>query len=433
MKKVTFIILILSFIMGVVGCSTSTDKLLRIQENGLYGFVDTLGNVCIKPQYKYVGNFSKDGYALIISKAKIENDTLAINYGFIDTGNKLVVDTINHLKISISELERLWNFYDAESFIYKFNTSSLEFEDYCLEAIRISQGLYQYTDNNNLVGYKDLKGNIVIPAKYEFAGPFYKNVAIVSEKIDFDPSRTLSDSFNTFSLINIKGEYIKGKAWIYVPPFTKEGLTWCSEINLEENEYGNISFSVVWTQIDLNGNITIGPVSGKLGDVIYNGYPDNNGLYTYYFSDILGIHVGYSFVNKDGQWATDRNGDNQLTLLGEDAEVFNNVTSFSEGFAGVEVFKERNSRWTFMTPDFKIATTELYDSVKPFTSNLAVVQLGTWGVIDKGFNLVIPFKFSKISQFVDGFAYANIRSSKYVREGWINKKGEFIWETNRRK
>lgn len=444
MRRTIFIIISVSLFLGLIGlisCSNTPDKLLRIQENGLYGFVDTLGNVKIEPQYKYCGAFSKDGYALIISKAQILNDTLEIKYGFIDTNNKLVVDTINDLKIAIPELGSLWKMYDAETFVNKYNSSELGFMDSYFATLRVSQGLYQYINSNNIIGYKNLKGEVAISAKYKYAGPFVENVAIVSEGITLDPNKSMSDNLNTFSLINDKGEYIKEKAWAYIPPFSKAGLTWCCEINLEEDENGNLTPSLVWTQIDRAGKITIGPVNGSAGSKVYNGFPDNDGLYVYYFPDIFGMHVGYSFINNDGKFATDKNGDNEITMWGEDTEVFDDVTSFSEGFAGVKVFIDDESRWTFMTPKFEIATKELYDSVKPFTDNLAVVQqmntsikhLGDWGVIDKNFNTVIPYKFSEISSFSHGFAYAKIRSTKYDREGWINRQGVFIWETNRRK
>lgn len=202
MRRTIFIIISVSFFLGLISCSNTPDKLLRIQENGLYGFVDTLGNVKIEPQYKYCGDFSKDGYALIISKAQILNDTLEIKYGFIDTNNKLVVDTIHDLKIAIPELGSLWKMYDAETFVNKYNSSGLGFMDSYFATLRVSQGLYQYINSNNLIGYKNLKGEIAISAKYKYAGPFVENVAIVSEGITLDPNKSMSDNLNTFSIIN---------------------------------------------------------------------------------------------------------------------------------------------------------------------------------------------------------------------------------------
>ncbi|MBQ8423408.1 MAG: WG repeat-containing protein [Coprobacter sp.] len=426
MKNKLYLLTFTCSLICITCCTQSNPKdikLLRVQENGLYGFIDTLGHIVIEPQYKYIGDFSSDGYALVISKAIIENDSLCFTYGFIDKENKLIVDTINNLKISSSNLSLFWRYNEPDVFAKKFNSNSLEFRYSYLEQICISQGVYQYADNKNLLGYKDLDGNIVIPAKYQYAGPFVNGVAIVSEGITYDLRKSYSDNLNIFSLINLTGEYVKEKAWAHIQEFSKEGLTWCNEYN---------EGSVIWTQIDREGKIKIGPIDSQVGSMIYNGYPNNNGLYIYDFPEFFGIHLGYSFINENGKYATDKNGDNAITVGGGDGELFNDVTHFSEGFAGVKVFLEDDTRWTFMDPNFEIVTTELYDSVKPFTENLAVVQhSGYWGVIDKNFNLVIPYKFSKITKFHDGFAYAKIGCSKYDREGWINRKGEFIWETNR--
>lgn len=91
------------FFLTLLICSChNNSKLWRIQDNGLYGFVDSLGNEIIKPQYKYVGNF-RAGYACVITDAKLEikdlglrKDTLLkVKYGYIDAYNNLVIDTTN--------------------------------------------------------------------------------------------------------------------------------------------------------------------------------------------------------------------------------------------------------------------------------------------------------------------------------------------------
>ena len=53
--------------LTLLSCDNNESRLYRIQANGLFGFIDSIGNVIIEPQYKYVGPFSKDGYACVIS------------------------------------------------------------------------------------------------------------------------------------------------------------------------------------------------------------------------------------------------------------------------------------------------------------------------------------------------------------------------------
>jgi hypothetical protein len=127
MKNIIAIIISILALSGVLSCSDTNKRLLRIQENGKYGFIDTLGNIVINPQYKYVGGFTKDGYALVIKKASIENDTLSLTYGYIDINNKFVVDTTNLLRVSIPDLSAFWHINYAKDFVAKFDVDSLGF------------------------------------------------------------------------------------------------------------------------------------------------------------------------------------------------------------------------------------------------------------------------------------------------------------------
>lgn len=417
---------------------TNAVQLLRIQKDGLYGFIDTLGVELIKPQYKYVGPFSKSGYALVISNVDFENDTLTIKYGYIDKKNNLIVDTINLLSANAKELEIFWNIYNAEEFASKFESKNLLFRDRYFEELGMpKECLYPFQDRiTNKIGYKNLKGENIIPPRYKSVKRFCKNVAIVAEEPTYDYKVPISEGLNIFSLIDAEGNYIRERAWAFIQPFSETGLTWCAEFNIEEDDDGHITESLVWTQVDLAGKITIGPFDAPVGSMIFNGYPDNNDLYIYSFPVMFGKCV-YSFLNKDGKFATDRNGDLAIEVWGENAEVFEDVTSFSEGLAGVKVYIDDKSYWTFMDPKFEIVTSELYDSIIPFNNGIAIVEqmnpmfkhFGNWGAIDKSFNVIIPFKYSELSQFHNGFAYAKISSRKYDRVGYINKRGEFIWET----
>lgn len=49
-----------------LSCSRYNGNLYRIYENNLYGYIDSIGNVIIKPQFKYSSRF-QDGVALVIS------------------------------------------------------------------------------------------------------------------------------------------------------------------------------------------------------------------------------------------------------------------------------------------------------------------------------------------------------------------------------
>ena len=85
-------------LLSIASCNAPEHQ-YRIQKGGLYGFIDEHGNETIKPQYKYVGHFTKEGYALVISRMEVSKtgrsvgqystsaDTLIVNYGYINTKN----------------------------------------------------------------------------------------------------------------------------------------------------------------------------------------------------------------------------------------------------------------------------------------------------------------------------------------------------------
>ena len=92
--------------------------LFRIQENGLYGFIDSVGNVMLAPQYKYISDFSDEGYALVIDS--IEN-LRTIHFHYIDkTGRSL------NLKKSMGAFV---SFEIAENNLYKLEGNVLNFSD----------------------------------------------------------------------------------------------------------------------------------------------------------------------------------------------------------------------------------------------------------------------------------------------------------------
>ena len=103
------------------------------------------------------------------------------------------------------------------------------------------------------------------------------------------------------------------------------------------------------------------------------------------------------------------------------------------------------SVWLFVDKEMNVVS-EPYDSVFPFVNGFAAVQekhpdwphYGKWGFV--GFNMdssivqKIPFIFSKVGSFnKDGLAYAAVHGTGFIKEGYINKNGEFVWETLRKK
>ena len=63
-----------------------TEGMIRIRENGLYGFYDTAGNLVIKPQYRTTSGFSEG-----LAAAIVDIDSITAFYGYIDKNNNLAI------------------------------------------------------------------------------------------------------------------------------------------------------------------------------------------------------------------------------------------------------------------------------------------------------------------------------------------------------
>lgn len=450
---------ILALTAALILSGSNKQFLYRVQENGLYGYVDSLGHVIIKPQYKYASSFSEDGYALIISNAHLIKydsssrnkknveeddllDTLSITYGYINNKNILVVDTTNVIKKPFIELERYWDLnMPPEVFVDKFNSGSLPFRSEIFSELGLNEGKYLFQDSKTLLlGYKNIKDEIVIKPKYEYGKSFYKDrtfVAIPFDSLVLKSNSNVNYMMNSFKLIDSTDNLVVDNAWFKVAPFNKEGLTWVSVAAVDPTD----KFSQDWQQIDLNGKTMIGPIPGERSS-IYNNY-NSEKLYIYHF--LIYDYSFYSFIDDNGRWITDTNHDNELSIsLTEDGitEVYTDVCPFSEGLAAVKLFNKTKERavWTFIDKDLNHKLGE-YDSIITFSEGLSGVQefneiyphYGNWGYIDKNSDVIIPYKFSEVGRFKHGLAYAKISGSTYDLEGLINKKGEFVWSCNRKK
>ena len=160
MRKIIFILSV--SIAFLCSCNQNT-KLWRIQEDGLYGLVDSVGNVVIEPQYKYVGNF-RAGYACIITDAQLEikdhvlkKDTMLwVKYGYIDTDNNIVIDTTNIAVLNVDP-----SMFDFPKLFY---SKKLDFRTYPLSKLDLVEDRFLFQDEKTRrYGYKNSEGKIVIP------------------------------------------------------------------------------------------------------------------------------------------------------------------------------------------------------------------------------------------------------------------------------
>jgi hypothetical protein len=362
-----------------------------VQLNKKVGFIDEKGEVVIPIQYDYLldSHFFKNGLVRVRLGSQDDNST-----GFVDKNGQIIIplkhyllsDFVNGLAraVIISGSELKYGFYNNEGKLvipfqpYKLSNFDhyglayfkrpnsfktlimnrlgqilFDSTDYCLEKpfsdslAVFSQETEHFDSNQQKVklhkeGYLDLKGRVVIPARFYRAWPFRLGRAVVQES-EFSPK----------FLINKQGQIIHQNGYQDIGIHTSEGL-----IPVMQN--GKYGF------IDSTGR-----------EVIPIQYDRVN-----YFG------VGSALVEKNQQcWLIDRKG-NALSAKfavnsNEDLGIF---------YEGMMMIYQKNTegegKWGFLNKNFQLAIACKYDNATPFSRGLARVYLkngDNWqsGYIDK--------------------------------------------------
>lgn len=463
-KSTSIVIVVVTIALAALTSSCTPDeKLFRIQKDGLYGFINKSGETVIDPKYDYVSGFTKDGYAMIILDASIDtiqnamplsdiivtDTTLRISYNYIDKKGNTLLSSNEEIILKKTEPWLLYN--EPQEFVDKFNSHTLGFREYVLPELDIESDRFVFQSDNYMIGYKDKKGNIIIEPKFTYGRRMTDGLAFVIDSMtrrtdfsDIDIFEYTNSLLNRTRLIDANGNYITEMKMHDFWDFNNWGYAWVSVSNIDTN------FVVIndWFRIDRTGRITCGPVTPGIRGTVCNNYWSEEPLYLVVFSfGILGSY--YTWVDDEGNYITDfdKNGTVSLYFSGEElSELYQDVTPFSGGVAGVKMFYgEGESAWIFINRSFDIIS-DPYDSICPFRNGFAAVQrkdpnwqrTRNWGFvgfdIDSSIVQKIPFNFSEVGDFnKEGLAYASVRGAGYIKEGYINTDGIFIWETLRKR
>ena len=421
----TIIFLGLIVLSTLASCNHSDINLYRIQENGLYGFIDSTGTVVIEPQYKYVSSFNLYGYATVITEYSLKNeqgkygglDTLLhVKYGFIDKSNTLVVDTVHTLDLSATQMQQMGLHQIYKKYSEKFINGALGFNDIIDgKAIQIRAGQHLVQNSRTrLIGYMNLSGDTTIAAKYNACNPFYGGVASVLMVREIPTANNLIESLNSVILIDSLGKVLTKDKYFIIPNFSGVENSWSCKLMLDETN--NPDF--VWLLLDKNGRVCSDSIRCTR---VYNADSDY-----YIWQQSLFDTPFYSYINKKGSFLTDFDHDGTISLSNE---AFTDVTSFTDTIAGVKVRYGDTPCWTFVNKEFDFIS-QPFDSVSFFSEGLvAVKEFSTgktnskWGFVDRHFKEVIPYKYDKVGTFIKGLAYFKIGGI----EGYINKSGKVVW------
>ena len=441
--RATSILLSVILLFSISSCKPSEHQ-YRIQKNSLYGFINDRGFETIKPQYKYVGSFTKEGFALVISEMSVSKtgrsygnnsisaDTLVVTYGYINAKNEIVVPFNQELKVSFLDLKAYWIVDNPSELNEIYNLGKLTFTHRVLGELDPVEGKYLYQDKHSkLLGYKSIDGRIVCPPQFIYGNHFQNSLAVVMkssrgplENLDFNDF--ILSAINNKGAIDASGKIIIPCKYFVLDDFAKDGTTWAASMSFDKDGKDKMS----WVRINKEGGIVMGP----MGSSMFRYWNSNEDRY------LVGLHLVdrwfYTYMRDSETFLTDFNHDGTLTIASvEDgpAEVFNEATGFRDGFAAV-----KTDHWYIVDGDFKKLSGP-YDSVKVMSEGLIAAKqllrdkdnhpVGNWGYLDKTMNIAIPFEYSDCGNFNNGIARYEKEEFGLTITGYINKQGKSIWDS----
>lgn len=458
-------------------------SLLRVDDNGKQGLVDSNGETIIEPEFDLITNFSY-GYASIKKNGK---------WGFINTQGIIVEPQYDSIcfNMNIAKIEKngKWgwamldttlsiiepNYYQIEYNTGVFKVKESKGEGYCIinpEGERLTDGEYDaislydgyaITMKNNLWGYFFYDTREEIPPKFSVAGSFFNGIALVKMKSDNNQTQC--------TFINTKCEMIRNQ--------------WFKNAHSFQNGLAAVETDKGWGYIDENGEMAIQPrfaeansfVSKTVAIVKDYGTKKQhviNRKGNYVFQDgyeTIKTRYDGTFAVKDDLWGrVDSTGRVIIPLICQnsgDIQGFGNKyfrvkipegyvlydrkgnkitkqTAFDEiGSCSLDgFFSIRNGNcWGFIDSIGMNIIEPKYDEVRVFNKGFASVRKGNvWGLIDsKGTNIIEP-KYDLVGFFNNGFApikkdglwgIVDIQGKEVIKPRYLNQvnvdnQGRFI-------
>lgn len=386
------------FMTGVLvffsSCSSDeTHTLYKIETGGKYGYIDSLGIEIIKPQYLLASDFN-EGLAVIVVDTLItkgigffSTDSISYKYGYINTNNKIVLDT---------------TFTYTEAYTEEIK-KAIENSEITLKNLLFSYDRALFQDKKTKKkGYINKKGEIVINPIYIDGNQFSEGLAAV----DFRES-PIDD--RKWGYIDIEGKIIVSGKYFGANDFREDrAIVLLADYGDENVKWGERLINFYWLVINKFGNVEAGPFNAIINTLF--GY--NNGYCIVQNENPLwGDYIGYKFIDKNGNYTTDFD--------------IEDVTRYGYGYAGAKT----DDGWVFIDTMSNIVSNIVYEEVKPFSNGYAAVKNnGKWGYIDTTFTQVIPYKFDDCGNFKKSLAPFTLRSQSLVIRGYINKKGKVVWQ-----
>ena len=444
--------LILLVIIAIISCNEKKrfdGYLYPIRENGLYGFIDSVGSKIIEPEFLWVSTFHNGlAMAVVDTIYHVVPDSMAYEVGERDS-----IINVYRMYAKYGYIDKSGDFVIEPRFISYVNMN--EIGDVTNDMDDCSNALYRHSFRNKRAmfydtttwknGYIDTKGDIVIKPKYYYSEPFSQGKAVVRDNV---------------------GERLYLKEWCVTASKLR-----CAYIDTIGNAITDFKFEklstfngrcgigsykeVFKTSSDDNGSFTehnyIIDKEGNLGKDLgfwdeFYGFSRDGISVTRQVMRLQvydGMQESYSFIDEKGNYLKPLKGlsDYQLDSLGrcddimqvlpEDADIVD-ATYFSNGFAGISPDGEH---WFVIDKHLLIhgyGKESIFDGFRAFNNGLAAVKKnGKWGFINRKIKEQIPCKYDScgaVYPYLEEVFEYNIQGD-IKKKAYINRNDSLVWES----
>jgi len=325
-----------------------------------WGIINRAGKFIVPPIYDYAGNFGPGKLAGVIKDQKI---------GFVDTSGKLVIPFNYYWR-------RPFSTYPDYPFFIQGRISVVDAGD--PEMLR-----------EDKTGCLNTKGELVIPAIYDYIGYFDENGIACASKdgkvvlIDTLGNVVLEPTGVTYGSLHFE----KGFSVFY----TREGRAGMirrdGEIILEPKYNGVDAFSDGYAAVQMS--------SDEHG--ITSGFIDTTGKFVFgrTFGYIHSFNEGYAAVEVNRKWGfIDRKGKTVIE------PTYFDVHDFHDGLAVVGIQMGKQVKYGYIDTTGKFVLQPIYNEASYFEYGVAPVKIGNkFGFIDRGGKIVIAPKFDNAFGF----------------------------------
>lgn len=430
--------------------------LYPIRENGLYGYIDSVGNRIIEPEFLWVSTFHNGlAMAVVDTIYRIVPDSMAYEVGERDT-----IIYVYRMYAKYGYIDKSGNFVITPSLVSYVNMN--EIGDVTNDMDDCSDALYRHSFRNGRAmfcdtttwkdGYIDTNGNVAIKPKYYYSEPFSEGLAVVRDAVAeplytnnvcITPSKlrcayldTLGNAVSEFKYesltrfssgrgignykkinrenVNIEDTTIVWETYS-IPRFLINGEgTEIKELNFNYDYYG---FS--------RGGISVASDGFFMRSII------GKENMSYYFIDINGVFLEPLKGLSDYQLDSLGKCNDIIQVLPENAKI-SSATFFNDGFAGITLDKKH---WFVIDKYLLIhgyGDESIFDGFRAFNNGLAAVKKnGKWGFINRKIKEQIPCKYDScgaVYPYLEEVFEYDIQG-EVKKKAYINRKDSLVWES----